>query len=82
MLDVAVVADNGDLLGEAPDRMRGKNDLQHPSVPLHQLQNGGADLKRGDLHTPIGDHALNKGGDNVTLKNRTMISDPNVSLLF
>ena len=62
VLDVAVVADNGDLLGEAPDRMRGKDNLQHPSVPLHQLQNGGADLKRGDLHTPIGDHALNKGG--------------------
>ena len=62
VLDVAVVANNGDLLGEAPDRMRGKDDLQHPSVPLHQLQNGGANLKRGDFHTPIGDHALNKGG--------------------
>ena len=62
MLDMAVVADNGDLLGEAPDRMRGKDHLQHPSVPLHQLQNGGADLKRGDLHAPIGDHALNLWG--------------------
>ena len=35
VLDVAVVADNGDLLGEAPDRMRGKDDLQHPSVTFH-----------------------------------------------
>lgn len=58
VLDVTVVTYDGDLLGVAPDRLRGKHHLQHPRVALHQLQNGRTDVKRGDLHTAIGDYTL------------------------
>lgn len=58
VLDVTVVTHDGDLLGVAPDRLRGKHHLQHPRVALHQLQNGRTDVKRGDLHTAIGDYTL------------------------